>query len=129
MNPMYIPKIQTGAPGVTFKLQTKLQKLQRHWHHGPNTTISQNSGGGGGGGVGLGGVAYKDRARPPPRARCFCSGTGRCEGTAPTVSIVYQLQTGLRFSLCGPVRQDRDVLLFVRTSGGGVSPVCIPQNF
>ena len=31
--------------------------------HGPNTTISQNPGGGGG----LGGVVYKDRARPPPR--------------------------------------------------------------
>ena len=32
----------------------------------PGTTIFQNPGGGGGGG--LGGVAYKDRARPPPRA-------------------------------------------------------------
>ena len=32
----------------------------------PGTTIFQNPGGGGGGG-GLGGVAYKDRARPPPR--------------------------------------------------------------
>ena len=31
----------------------------------PGTTIFQNPGGGGGGG--LGGVAYKDRARPPPR--------------------------------------------------------------
>ena len=30
----------------------------------PSTTIFQNPGGGGGG---LGGVAYKDRARPPPR--------------------------------------------------------------
>ena len=30
----------------------------------PGTTIFQNPGGGGGG---LGGVAYKDRARPPPR--------------------------------------------------------------
>ena len=30
----------------------------------PGTTIFQNPGGGGG----LGGVAYKDRARPPPRA-------------------------------------------------------------
>ena len=29
----------------------------------PGTTIFQNPGGGGG----LGGVAYKDRARPPPR--------------------------------------------------------------
>ena len=37
----------------------------------PGTTIFQNPGGGGGeggGGGGLGGVAYKDRARPPPRA-------------------------------------------------------------
>ena len=33
----------------------------------PGTTIFQNPGGGGGGG-GLVGVAYKDRARPPPRA-------------------------------------------------------------
>ena len=33
----------------------------------PGTTIFQNPGGGGGG---LGGVAYKDRARPPPRG-CF----------------------------------------------------------
>ena len=34
----------------------------------PGTTIFQNpGGGGGGGGGGLGGVAYKDRARPPPR--------------------------------------------------------------
>ena len=32
----------------------------------PGTTIFQNPGGGGGGG--LGGVAYKDRARPPPGA-------------------------------------------------------------
>ena len=32
----------------------------------PGTTIFQNPGGGEGGG--LGGVAYKDRARPPPRA-------------------------------------------------------------
>ena len=31
----------------------------------PGTTIFQNPGGGGGGG--LGGVAYKDPARPPPR--------------------------------------------------------------
>ena len=31
----------------------------------PGTTIFQNPGGGGEGG--LGGVAYKDRARPPPR--------------------------------------------------------------
>ena len=31
----------------------------------PGTTITQNPGGGGGGG--LGGVAYKDWARPPPR--------------------------------------------------------------
>ena len=32
------------------------------------TTISQNPRGGGrGGGGGLGGVAYKDRAQPPPR--------------------------------------------------------------
>ena len=34
------------------------------WRHGPQTTISQNPGREGGGG--LGGVAYKDRARPPP---------------------------------------------------------------
>ena len=35
----------------------------------PGTTIFQNpGGGGGGGGGGWGGVAYKDRARPPPRA-------------------------------------------------------------
>ena len=34
----------------------------------PGTTIFQNPGGGGeGGGVLGGGVAYKDRARPPPR--------------------------------------------------------------
>ena len=33
----------------------------------PGTTIFQNPGGGGGGG--LGGVAYKDRARPPPPGR------------------------------------------------------------
>ena len=36
----------------------------------PGTTIFQNPGGGGrggGGGAGLGGVAYKGRARPPPR--------------------------------------------------------------
>ena len=32
----------------------------------PGTTIFQNPGGGGGG---LGGVAYKDRARPPPRGQ------------------------------------------------------------
>ena len=32
----------------------------------PGTTIFQNPGGGGGL---LGGVAYKDRARPPPRGR------------------------------------------------------------
>ena len=31
----------------------------------PGTTIFQNPGGGGG----LGGVAYKDRARPPPHER------------------------------------------------------------
>ena len=39
------------------------KKLRRRWRHGPNTTISQNPGGGGGG---LRGVAYKDRAWPPP---------------------------------------------------------------
>ena len=33
----------------------------------PGTTIFQNPGGGGRGGGGLGRVAYKDRARPPPR--------------------------------------------------------------
>ena len=43
------------------------KKLQRRWRHGLDTTISQNPGrAGGGGGGGLGGVAYKDRARPPP---------------------------------------------------------------
>ena len=33
----------------------------------PGTTIFQNPGGGEGAGGGLVGVAYKDRARPPPR--------------------------------------------------------------
>ena len=33
----------------------------------PGTTIFQNPGGGGGGRGGWGGVAYKDRARLPPR--------------------------------------------------------------
>ena len=37
----------------------------------PRTTIFQNPGGGGGG---LGGVAYKDRARPPPRGGTPLSG-------------------------------------------------------
>ena len=36
------------------------QKIWRHWCHSPCTAIFQNSGG-------LGGVAYKDRARPQPR--------------------------------------------------------------
>ena len=45
------------------------QKFWRHWCHGPHTTIFQKLGGGGGGGGGLGGVAYKDRARVPPRER------------------------------------------------------------
>ena len=36
----------------------------------PGTTIFQNPGGGGGGGR-LGGVAYKDRARPPPRVSIY----------------------------------------------------------
>ena len=34
----------------------------------PGTTIFQNPGGGGG----LGGVAYKDRARPPPPPGSWC---------------------------------------------------------
>ena len=44
------------------------QKIWRRWCHSPCTAIFQNSGGGEerGGGV-LGGVAYKDRARPPLR--------------------------------------------------------------
>ena len=40
-------------------------KNWRLWRHGPRTAIFQNWGGRGGGG-GLGGVAYKDRAWPPP---------------------------------------------------------------
>ena len=52
-----------GVDGLMKRKHT-LKKRGRRWRH-PQPTISQNPGGGGG----LGGVAYKDRARPPPRER------------------------------------------------------------
>ena len=59
------------------------KKLQRRWRHGPNPTISQNRGGGG-----VGGVAYKDQARPPPRGWVAetVGDHGKCKGNHDTLA-------------------------------------------
>ena len=72
----------------------------------PGTTIFQNPGGGEGGG-GLGGVAYKDRARPPPRAMAsvscrllherfpFCN-TSTCKMNCPSKLPDSPLEQGIK---------------------------------
>ena len=65
--PSYLSKLAGGVLAA-WRGGGMGQKIWRRWRHGTRTSIFQNSGGvGGEGGGGLGGVAYKDRARPPPR--------------------------------------------------------------
>ena len=62
----------------------------------PGTTIFQNPGGGGG----LGGVAYKDRARPPPRGSGGATNMGS-PAAHLAASLAATLAAGLAAALYG----------------------------